>query len=113
MLLIFETLALRFPMSLSFVAGATAFGLISLPRFGAAAGAGCCAGGLAQGSVGSASSIMLDVEDVAREGFEGCLAGDVVVVPGRPNQLMASSVGFYPRWLVRGVTGWFGRRATR
>jgi hypothetical protein len=65
MLLIFETLALRFPMSLSFVAGATAFGLISLPRFGAAADAGCCAGGLAQGSVGSASSIMLDVEDVA------------------------------------------------
>ena len=64
MLLIFETLALRFPMSLSLVAGATAFGLTSLSRFGAAAGGGCCEG-LAQGSVGSASSIMLVVEDVA------------------------------------------------
>ncbi len=54
-----------------------------------------------------------DVGDVAREGFDACMSGTVVVVPGRPNQLLASSVGFYPRWLVRGVTGIFGRRAAR
>jgi short-subunit dehydrogenase len=54
-----------------------------------------------------------DVKDVARQGFEACLAGKVVVVPGRSNQMMASSVGFYPRWLVRGVGGLIGRRSTR
>lgn len=54
-----------------------------------------------------------DVKDVAREGVEACLAGKVVVVPGRPNQLLASAVGFYPRWLVRGVGGLIGRRSTR
>ena len=54
-----------------------------------------------------------DVDDVAREGVEGCLAGKAVVVPGLPNQVMASAVGFYPRWLVRGVGGLIGRRSIR
>lgn len=57
--------------------------------------------------------LLSDVEDVAREGFEACLAGTVVVVPGRSNQLMTSSVGFYPRWLIRRVGGLIGRRSTR
>lgn len=57
--------------------------------------------------------LVSDVQDVAREGFEACLAGKAIVVPGRPNQLLASSVGFYPRWLVRGVGGLIGRRSTR
>jgi short-subunit dehydrogenase len=54
-----------------------------------------------------------DVQDVAQEGFEACLAGKAVVVPGLPNQMVASAVGFYPRWLVRGVGGLIGRRSTR
>lgn len=54
-----------------------------------------------------------DVKDVAREGVEGCLSGTVVVVPGAPNRMMARSIGFYPRWLVRGVGGLIGRRSTR
>lgn len=54
-----------------------------------------------------------NVKDVAREGFEACMSGKVVVVPGRSNQMVASSVGFYPRWLVRGVGGLIGRRSTR
>ena len=54
-----------------------------------------------------------DVEDVAREGFEACLAGRAVVVPGLPNRVLAGSVGMYPRWLVRGVGGLIGRRSTR
>jgi short-subunit dehydrogenase len=54
-----------------------------------------------------------DVEDVARTGLEACLAGKPVVVPGWTNQLVASAIGFYPRWLVRGVGGWIGRRAAR
>lgn len=54
-----------------------------------------------------------DVEEVAREGFEACMAGTAVVVPGRLNQWLAGSVGFIPRWLVRGVSGAIGRRSTR
>lgn len=54
-----------------------------------------------------------DVGDVAREGYEACIAGRAVVVPGLPNRLMASAVGFYPRWLVRGIGGLVGRRSTR
>ncbi len=64
-------------------------------------------------TVQSLPSIFLsEVGDVAREGYEACIAGRPVVVPGLPNRLMASSVGFYPRWLVRGVTGLIGRRST-
>jgi short-subunit dehydrogenase len=54
-----------------------------------------------------------DVQDVAREGVEACLAGKAVVVPGLANQLTASVVGFYPRWLVRGIGGLVGRRSMR
>ncbi|MDH3686026.1 MAG: SDR family oxidoreductase [Myxococcales bacterium] len=54
-----------------------------------------------------------DVEDVAREGYEACVAGQAVVVPGLPNRLVASAVQFYPRWLVRGVGGLVGRRSTK
>lgn len=57
--------------------------------------------------------LLSDVHDVAREGFDACLAGKPVVVPGLPNQMLASAVGLYPRWLVRGVGGLIGRRSTR
>lgn len=57
--------------------------------------------------------LVSDVEAVAREGYEACLAGRAVVVPGLPNQLIAGTVGLYPRWLVRGIGGLIGRRATR
>ena len=56
--------------------------------------------------------LVSDVKDVAKEGLEACLAGKVVVVPGGPNRMMARTVGFYPRWLVRGVGGLIGRRST-
>jgi len=56
--------------------------------------------------------ILSDVEDVAREGYEACMAGRTIVVPGLPNQLAASLVPLYPRWLVRAVGGFVGRRAT-
>jgi short-subunit dehydrogenase len=64
-------------------------------------------------TVQSLPSIFLsEVGDVAREGYEACIAGRVVVVPGLPNRLMASSVGFYPRSLVRRFTGLIGRLST-
>jgi len=48
--------------------------------------------------------------DVAREGVDACLSGQVIVVPGLPNRLQASIVGFYPRRLVRTIAGLIGRR---
>jgi short-subunit dehydrogenase len=57
--------------------------------------------------------LVSDVETVAREGYEACVAGRAVVVPGLPNQLMAGAVGLYPRWMVRGIGGLIGRRSTR
>ncbi len=58
-------------------------------------------------------SFLSSVEDVAREGYEACVAGQVLVVPGLPNRLVASAVQLYPRWLVRTVGGFVGRRSTR
>ncbi|MAE95516.1 MAG: short-chain dehydrogenase [Deltaproteobacteria bacterium] len=57
--------------------------------------------------------LLSEVQDVAREGYEACVAGRAVVVPGLPNRLLASAVQLYPRWLVRGVGGLVGRRSTK
>ena len=68
----------------------------------------------AHGSHGATQNIpdfmVSDVDSVAKEGFEACMAGEAVVVPGLPNRLGASLVGLYPRWLVRTVGGFIGRR---
>ncbi len=53
-----------------------------------------------------------EVGDVAREGYEACVSGRAVVVPGLPNRLVASAVQLYPRWLVRSIGGLVGRRST-
>jgi short-subunit dehydrogenase len=55
--------------------------------------------------------LISDVEQVAREGYAGCMEGRVVVVPGLGNRLGAGVVHLYPRWLVRTVGGLLGRRA--
>jgi len=57
--------------------------------------------------------LVSDAREVARKGFEACMAGRVIVVPGLPNWLGASLVGLYPRWLVRNVGGLIGRRSIR
>lgn len=54
-----------------------------------------------------------EVDDVAREGYEACMAGRPVVIPGLPNRLLASAVQFYPRWLVRSIGGLVGRQSTK
>lgn len=56
--------------------------------------------------------LLSDVEGVAREGYDACLAGRTVVVPGLANRLGATLVPLYPRWLVRAVGGVIGRRST-
>jgi short-subunit dehydrogenase len=56
--------------------------------------------------------LVSDSRSVAEEGYEACMAGRVIVVPGLPNRLMASVTPLYPRWLVRGIGGFIGRRVT-
>jgi short-subunit dehydrogenase len=53
--------------------------------------------------------LISDVEDVAREGFEACLAGTPVAVPGRFNQATVLATRALPRWLVRRMMGAAGR----
>ena len=54
--------------------------------------------------------LISDVEAVARDGYEACIAGRAVVVPGIANRVGASLVQLQPRWLVRAVGGLVGRR---
>ena len=56
--------------------------------------------------------LLSDVRSVAEEGYAACLAGRAISVPGLPNRLMANVTPLYPRWLVRGVLGFIGRRTT-
>jgi short-subunit dehydrogenase len=55
--------------------------------------------------------LISDSHEVAVQGIDACLSGRVVVVPGAPNRLQASLVGFYPRSLVRALSGMIGRRS--
>jgi len=56
--------------------------------------------------------MLSDVASVAQAGYDGCMAGTPVVVPGLQNRVSASLVQLYPRWLVRTVGGFVARRAT-
>jgi len=55
--------------------------------------------------------LVSDPADVAAEGVRALMAGQVVVVPGLPNQLTAAWAQVTPRWLTRYVTGFAARRA--
>lgn len=52
-------------------------------------------------------------EAVAQAGYRACMAGRVIQVPGVANELAANWARLQPRWLVRGVTGLFGRALYR
>jgi hypothetical protein len=52
-------------------------------------------------------------ERVAREGYEGLMAGKRVVVPGTPNFIMTLVPRLFPRHLVLAVAGWRRNRARR
>ena len=49
--------------------------------------------------------------EVALEGYQACMAGDVVRVPGMMNQALVSWTQYQPRWLVRMVSGMLARSA--
>jgi short-subunit dehydrogenase len=50
-----------------------------------------------------------EVGDVARQGYEACMKGEVICVPGALNQAAALTTRALPRWAVRRVFGAFGR----
>jgi uncharacterized protein len=51
-----------------------------------------------------------DVNDVARQGFEACMKGDVICVPGVVNQAAMLASRSTPKWLLRRIAGLLGRR---
>jgi len=51
-----------------------------------------------------------DVRAVAKEGYDACVAGEVVRVPGLANQISALWTQTQPRWLVRTLSGMFTRQ---
>ncbi len=51
------------------------------------------------------------VEDVAREGFDACMRGDVICVPGLVNRAATLASRSTPKWLLRRMTGMFARKA--
>src|SRR5215204_2674369 len=46
---------------------------------------------------------VMDARTVAEAGYRGMLAGKTIVIPGRRNNLLARSIGFFPRGLVTKV----------
>lgn len=50
-----------------------------------------------------------DVRDVARQGFEACMNGDVICLPGAINQAAMMASRGSPRWLVRRLGGLLSR----
>jgi hypothetical protein len=54
-----------------------------------------------------------DPRQVAAEGYDACMKGDVVRVPGAVNLAATVAVRATPRWLLRQVSGLIGRSTTR
>lgn len=51
-----------------------------------------------------------DVNVVARDGFNACMKGDVICVPGVVNQAAVLASRSTPKWLLRRVAGLLGRQ---
>jgi uncharacterized protein len=60
---------------------------------------------------GRLSFSVTSVEQVADEGYEACMAGEVIRIPGYLNLLATISSRAVPRWVVRRITGMIGRSA--
>jgi short-subunit dehydrogenase len=54
---------------------------------------------------------VLDVKAVAEAGFDACMKGQVIRIPGKFNLTQAVSSRAMPRWLTRRVFGFMGRMA--
>jgi uncharacterized protein len=51
-----------------------------------------------------------DVDEVAAEGYRGCLAGEVITVPGWINRATTVAGRATPKWLLRRISGLVGRK---
>jgi short-subunit dehydrogenase len=58
------------------------------------------------------AAMMMAPADVAREGYEACMAGEAIRVPGLPNQIALRILGIQPRWLLRTLGGFIARRTS-
>ncbi len=54
--------------------------------------------------------LIMDPEEVARDGYQACIEGVPVRVPGVPNQIAVRVLGWQPRGMVRALLGAVGRR---
>ena len=52
-----------------------------------------------------------DALDVARQGFEACMRGDVICVPGVLNRAATLASRNTPKWLLRRVSGMVARKS--
>ena len=52
-----------------------------------------------------------DIQDVAQQGFDACMKGDALCVPGAVNQVVTIASRGAPKWLVRRIGGLLGRKA--
>jgi uncharacterized protein len=55
------------------------------------------------------SFLVGSAEDVAHQGFEACIRGDVICVPGAVKCVTAGAGRARPKWLLRRVSGAFVR----
>jgi hypothetical protein len=56
------------------------------------------------------SFMVADVKDVARQGFEACMKGEAICVPGVLNRAAMIASRGTPKWLVRRIGGILGRQ---
>jgi short-subunit dehydrogenase len=54
--------------------------------------------------------LIASVGEVARQGFEACMRGDVICVPGVVNRAAMLASRAAPKWLLRGVAGMLSRK---
>lgn len=52
-----------------------------------------------------------NVDEVAAEGYQACMKGEVIKVPGVLNLATTLAARATPKWLLRRITGTIGRRA--
>ena len=52
-----------------------------------------------------------NVDDVAQDGFDACMRGDVICVPGVINRAAMLASRSTPKWLLRRVGGYLARKA--
>jgi short-subunit dehydrogenase len=53
-----------------------------------------------------------DVQQVAQQGFDACMRGDVICVPGVVNQTAMLASRGVPKWLVRAIGGVLARKTS-